>query len=313
MTPELLSNHIELLLVLAVIALERWLPLLSWYHPFTLVKLGFSNLAKRTYSDNSSKPYLLLASVLSISICVLLPLLLVSLFSQLVYYPELLSAFLLYLSLSANPLLNKTKRIRQALKQHRKSLARAILDTITVRETTKLTEAGVAKATIESLALRMLREYFSPLLLFCLFDAQAAFAYTLLWHLHQAMRQVAPPNSAYLVASKWLLAFCQAPALLLYLLPLLVTKHVMEIFRFIKVYGQHFYHRSSGLVLCVFSARLQVQLGGPAYYNKVRHDRMRVSLHRQPNADDISVALRLIEQVNGLWIVLICAGYLLSA
>ncbi|MEO2281798.1 cobalamin biosynthesis protein [Pseudoalteromonas pernae] len=313
MTPELLSNHLELLLVLAVIALERWLPLLSWYHPFTLVQLGFNNLAKRTYHASASKTYLLMASVLSIFICVLVPLVLISLFSQLVYYPELLGAFLLYLSLSANPLQNKAKRIRQALKQHRKSLARAILATITVRETAKLTEAGIAKATIESLVLRMLREYFSPLLLFCIFGAHAAFAYTLLWHLHQAMRQMAAPDSAYLVASKWLLALCQAPALILYLLPLLFTKYALEILRFIKVYGQHFYHRSSGLVLCFFSARLQVQLGGPAFYNNVRHNRMRVSLHRQPNADDISVALKTVEQVNALWILAICAGYLITS
>ncbi|MFY8273001.1 cobalamin biosynthesis protein CobD/CbiB [Pseudoalteromonas sp. SSDWG2] len=313
MTWDTLGNYSELLLVLAAIALERWLPLPSWYHPFTLVRLIFSNLVKRTYQPTHTSPYLLLASVLSIALCVLLPLVLISAFSQLVYYPELLNAFLLYLSLSSHTLINKVKRTAQALKQHRKSLARAILGNITVRETTRLSEAGIAKASIESLVLRMLKDYFTPLFLYCVFGGLAAFSYALLWQLHQAMRMHAMPNSAYLIASKWLLSVCQLPALVLYLGPLLFSRHALEALRFIKVYGQHFYHRSTGIILSFFSARLQIQLGGPAFYHDMRFEKMRVSLHRQPQCQDIGAAVRAVEQINALWLAVIIFSYIISA
>ncbi|WP_105190603.1 cobalamin biosynthesis protein [Pseudoalteromonas sp. T1lg48] len=302
---EALSNHLELLLLLAAIALARWLPLPSWYHPFTLLRLAFSNLVARTYAANHSSAYLGLAAVLSIALCVLLPLLALTLFSQLVFYPELFSALVLYLCLGDAPLRLTSKRIAQALLQQRKSLARALLSKLSNRDAERLTEQGIAKANIEILVLRMLHDYFTPLLLYCLAGYQATFAYALLWQLHQAMREHASADSHYLFASKWLLSLCQLPALALYLLPMLLSKYGTVAWRFIRKYGQHFYHRPSGWILSVFSATLQIQLGGPAYYHGERFERMRVGLYRQPEAGDIQAALRTLEVINGLWLLVI--------
>ncbi|MBS3799036.1 cobalamin biosynthesis protein [Pseudoalteromonas sp. BDTF-M6] len=306
-----MSNHLELLLLLAAVALARWLPLPSWYHPFTLLRLAYGNLVARTYTPHHSSAYLGLAAVLSIVLCVLLPMLALTLFAQLVFYPELLSALVLYLCLGEAPLRQTSQRIAQALQQKRKSLARALLSKLSNRDVERLTEQGIAKANIEILVLRLLHEYFTPLLLYCLAGYQACFAYALLWQLHQAMRMHAPPNSHYLFASKWLLSLCQLPALVFYLLPLVVSKHGKVAWRYIKKYGQHFYHRPSGWLLSVFSAALQIQLGGPAYYHGERFERMRIGLYRQPEADDIKAALKTTEMINGMWLLVIMATFLL--
>ena len=134
MLVEALSAQLSLLLLLAAIACERWLPLSPWYHPFTLARLGFNNLVKRTFNPQDSVGYHLLIAILSLALCVLLPLTLIALFSHLVYYPEALSALLLYLSLDSHTIRSKSTRIALALKQQRKSLARALLATIVVRD-----------------------------------------------------------------------------------------------------------------------------------------------------------------------------------
>ncbi|MEM0516440.1 cobalamin biosynthesis protein [Pseudoalteromonas sp. YIC-827] len=310
---EAFSNHLELLLLLTAVALARWLPLPSWYHPFTLLRLAFGNLVARTYSPEYSSSYLGLAAISSIALCVLLPLLMLTLFAQLVFYPELLSALVLYFCLGETPLRQTSQRIAQALQQERNPLAKALLSKLANRDAERLNTQGIAKANIEILVLRMLHDYFSPLLLYCLAGYQASFAYALLWQLHRAMRAHALPNSRYLFASKWLLSLCQLPALLLYLLPALFSKYRAIAWRYIRNYGQHFYHSPSGWILSVFSALLQVQLGGPAYYQGQRFERMRIGLYRQPEAEDIKAALSIIERINGLWLLVIIISFLFLA
>ncbi|MCG7570872.1 cobalamin biosynthesis protein [Pseudoalteromonas sp. CNC9-20] len=310
MLVEALSAQLSLLLLLAAIACERWLPLSPWYHPFTLARLGFNNLVKRTFNPQDSVGYHLLIAILSLALCVLLPLTLIALFSHLVYYPEALSALLLYLSLDSHTIRSKSTRIALALKQQRKSLARALLATIVVRDCERLNSQGVAKACIESVVLRMLHTYFAPLLLYCLFGGIAALAYSLTWTLHTAMRKHALPSSPYLYASKWLLTLCCVAALVMYLLPLAMMTQQRKLWRYLRIYGRHFYHRVSGFTLSVFSTLLQVQLGGPAFYQGHRFERMRIGVDHLPDDKTIKATLKYIDGVNMLWLAVIALSHI---
>lgn len=302
---EPIADHLHLLLFLAAIALERWLPLVTWYHPFTLVKLAFVNLVKRTFHHEQKAFSQYLASTLALGVILLVCLTLMYLFLQLVYYPQLLSAFILYLCLDSHTPKRKAQAIYQKLNSKQKGLAKALLAGIVCRQVNRLSVAGITKATLESTTLRYMQHYFCVILLYWITGALGVLAYRLITLLHQACREQMFPNSAYLKPINALLFVLQLPACGLLTLCFLAANHTRVGVNNIKHYGRHFYNKNTGVLLSAAASALAVQLGGPAIYQQQRFEKMRISLAPLPTPAHIPILLRTLEQINAVWLLVI--------
>ena len=311
MTQQALEAVAYLVLLLAAVGFERWLPLNSWYHPLTLARVIFSNVIIRTFSDKNSLP--ILTSALAICVCAVFPVILIALFSDLVYYPELLAALILYICLDSHTAMDKSKRISQALLLKQKSLARALVAKQVVRDCDTLSEQGIAKACVHGTVLQFHKGYFVPLFWFLVSNAYVTLFYCLLLLLHQQVRQRFLPNSPYLMPSNSLLVVFQAPVFALNTLVIMCVTPINKALHFMRIYGRHYPNYLSGILLSVISAKFNIQLGGPAFYQAIRFEGLRISTQKQCQSSDILLVRRLMRSLWVLWLGVITGLWMIWA
>ncbi len=301
MLTELARDNLGFLTLLLACIAERWLPLVSWYHPNTLLGGIFTALAKRVYREKESASYQKFSGTLAF----LLPLLILcpltfGIFSF-AFHPDWLGALLLYLMLDSQSGERKALRIARLLKQQQKTAARELAGTLLARENARLSEAGICKATIETMTLRLARHYFAVLFWFLLTGPIGALAYRLLTLMQQGWRAVMLPDSPFLLPLKRVLWLLEWLPVRLLALTLLLGSQTRQGLHFIKYYARHYYQTNTGWLLSVLSASLGAQLGGPAYYRGVRYNRMRIGQQRQPVPEDILMARARLGQAKSLW------------
>lgn len=311
MTNQALEAISYLVLLLAAIGFERWLPLSSWYHPLTLARVMFANVIARTFKADNSVP--ILTSALAICVCAAFPVILIALFSDLVYYPELLAALILYMCLDSHTALDKSKRISQALLVKQKSLARALVAKQVVRDCDTLSEQGIAKACIHGTVLQFQKAYFVPLFWFLVSNAYVTLFYCLLLLLHQQIRKHFLPNSPYLFPTNSLLLLFQAPVFALNTLIIMCITPINKVLYFMRIYGRHYPSYLSGMLLCVISAKFNIQLGGPAFYQAIRFEGLRISTQQQCQSSDIVLVRRLMRSLWVLWLGVIAGLWMIWA
>lgn len=305
MLPNLVQQHVDFIVFILALLAERFLPLVSWYHPNTFLTAVFSALGKRVYHKKEAASYQYLSSSLCFTLVLLVIMILVILLVEFAYYPELLAGLILYLSLEWRSVESKALRIARLVKQNQKSTARELLKPLLARQVDKLSSPGICKAIMETLILRVARHYFSVIFIYLLFGPMVALAYRLLTLIHQAWRRDMLPNSPFLKSLRWVLFFIEWLPTRLLALTIAASKASKLSIHYIKHYGRHFYQTNSGWLLSCCSASIGVQLGGPAMYQGIRFDKMRIGTERLPQADDIPVLLNRLNQARGFWLLVI--------
>ena len=305
MLSNLVQQHVDFIVFILALLAERFLPLVSWYHPNTFLGAVFNALAKRVYRSTESTSYQYLSSSLCFTLVILVIMTLVILLLEFAYYPELLAGLILYLSLEWRTVESKTLRIARLLKQNQKATARELLKPLLARQVNTLSSPGICKAAMEALILRVARHYFSVIFIYLLFGPMAALAYRLLTLIHQAWRRDLLPNSPFLKSLSGLLFIIEWLPTRLLALTIAASKASKLSIHYIKHYGRHFYQTNSGWLLSCCSASIGVQLGGPAIYQGVRFDKMRIGTERLPKADDIPVLINRLNQARGFWLLII--------
>ena len=307
MLANLVQQHVDFIVFIGALLAERFLPLVSWYHPNTFLSAVFTALGKRIYRKNEATSYHYLSSSLCFILVTLVIMTLVILLLEFAYYPELLAGLILYLSLEWQNLESKARRIAQLLKKNQKATARELLNPLLARQVEKLSNPGICKAVMETLILKVARYYFSVIFIYLLLGPMAALAYRLLTLIHQAWRKDSLPNSPFLKPLNWLLYIVEWIPTRLLTLTIAASKGSKMSIHYIKHYGRHFYQTNSGWLLSCCSASVGVQLGGPAIYQGQRFDKMRIGTERLPQADDIAVLLNRLNQARGFWLIVIVA------
>ncbi len=307
MITDFVQNHLDIIVFFIALIAERFLPLLSWYHPTTLLIVIFSALGERLYNTANPKSYQYLASTLAFSFTVLVIVTLVLLFLEFAFYPELLNGLILYLLLSSRAQEKKSLRIARLLKLNQKATTRELLTSLVARDVSSLSTAGICKATMESLVLQSARHYFAVIFFYLLGGATLALVYRLLTLMHQAWRKNRKPDNPFLTSIAKLLFVLEWLPIRLVALTIAATNANKQSIHYIKHYGRHFYQTNTGWLLSVTSAALQVQLGGPALYQGERYNKMRVGTDRLPNADDIPALVNRLNQAKAFWLLLIVA------
>lgn len=307
MLANLVQQHVDFIVFIGALLAERFLPLVSWYHPNTFLSAVFTALGKRIYRKNEATSYHYLSSSLCFILVTLVIMTLVILLLEFAYYPELLAGLILYLSLEWQNLESKARRIAQQLKKNQKATARELLKPLLARQVEKLSNPGICKAVMETLILKVARNYFSVIFIYLLLGPMVALAYRLLTLIHQAWRKDSLPNSPFLKPLNWLLYIVEWIPTRLLTLTIAASKGSKMSIHYIKHYGRHFYQTNSGWLLSCCSASVGVQLGGPAIYQGQRFDKMRIGTERLPQADDIAVLLNRLNQARGFWLIVIIA------
>ena len=312
MLSNIVQNHLDFIAFIVALLAERFLPLVSWYHPNTALVAVFNAIGKRIYKSKEPNSYQYLSSLLASTLILSVILTIIIVLLEFAFYPELLAGLILYLCLESKSIDKKALRIAKLTKQNQKSAARELLKPLLARDVNKLSAPGIIKALIESLILRTARYYFVVIFIFLILGPIAALAYRLLTLIQQAWRNEIAPNSPFLKPLKIILFVIELIPMRLLALTIAASKATKQSMHYIKHYGRHFYQKNTGWLLSTCSASLGVQLGGPSVYFGARFNKMRIGTDRLPTADDVPVIINRLNQARAFWLLVIVAVEILK-
>lgn len=302
---DIAQQHLGIILLIVAICAERILPLSRAYHPFTLLKLIFSNIQSRIFDPKSTIQYQYLAGTLGLILPVLTLLTLVWGILYFAIYPQWLAAFILYLCIESKELESAVKKIPALLKHNQKAAARDLLRLWLRRDTTSLSEVGIVKASIETLVLRLARHYFAVIFWFLIAGPFVALSYRLINLVHNTWSKKIAPDAAFLKPVQIIDYLFEWLPVRLVACSIILSKHSRLAIRYIGQYGQFFYQKNSGWLISAMAAAMQIQIGGPALYQKKRYAKMRVGQGPLPSTRAIPHALGILNQVKILWLSVI--------
>ena len=302
---DIAQQHLGIILLIVAICAERILPLSRAYHPFTLLKLIFSNIQSRIFDPKSTIQYQYLAGTLGLILPVLTLLTLVWGILYFAIYPQWLAAFILYLCIESKELESAVKKIPALLKHNQKAAARDLLRLWLRRDTASLSEVGIVKASIETLVLRLARHYFAVIFWFLIAGPFVALSYRLINLVHNTWSKKIAPDAAFLKPVQIIDYLFEWLPVRLVACSIILSKHSRLAIRYIGQYGQFFYQKNSGWLLSAMAAAMQIQIGGPALYQKKRYAKMRVGQGPLPSTRAIPHALGILNQVKILWLSVI--------
>ena len=313
MLNNIVQNHLDFIVFICALLAERFLPLVSWYHPNHILSAIFNAIGQRVYKKTDSKQYHYLAALLASTLVLTVIMIIVVLLLEFAFYPELLSGLILYLCLESSSINKKAIRIAKLTKKNQKSTARELLKPLVAREVKALSNPGIIKAVMESVILRTARHYFVVIFIFLLLGPIATLAYRLLTLIQQAWRTDIAPDSSFLTPLKLILFIIEYIPIRLLALTIASLKASKKSMHYIKHYGRHFYQKNTGWLLSVCSASLGVQLGGPGIYIEQRFNKMRVGVERLPSADDVPKLLNTLNQARFFWLLIIISVEIIMA
>lgn len=226
---------------------------------------------------------------------------------------HLFDVLCLYLAIGARSLEQHAGAVAGALEQRDLPLARARVGMIVSRDTSRLDEAGVARATVESVLENGSDAVFAALFWFLLLGAPGAVLYRLANTLDAMWGY---RNERYLhfgwAAARFDDGLNFIPARLTALTYTLLgnTKAAWQCWR---LQAHAWYSPNAGPVMAAGAGALELSLGGPAVYHGVLKTRPTLGMGRVPEGADIRRAIRLVNRGIGLWVVIALMGGLLHA
>ncbi|POA98131.1 cobalamin biosynthesis protein [Chromobacterium sinusclupearum] len=211
---------------------------------------------------------------------------------------------LLYLAVGAQSLGQHAKRVQQALADGDLQLARERVGWIVSRDTSELDEAGVARATIESVLENGSDAIFAALFWFLVLGAPGAVLYRLSNTLDAMWGY---KNERYLhfgwAAARFDDVLNYVPARLTALTYLLLG-NAADGWRCWRTQAPTWYSPNAGPVMAAGAGALGVSLGGGARYHGQWKERPPLGCGPAPTQADIGRAVRLVQRGMWLWAAL---------
>ena len=292
------------LAVSAALVLDALLGEPRRFHPL----IGFGRLAtaleRRLYAD--SIPRGMVAAGL-----LLVPFTLFAALPGLVFTGPGVVAFdvlCLYLALGGRSLAEHARQVREALTAGDLATARERVGRMVSRDTADLDREGVARAAVESVLENGNDAVFGALFWFVAAGAPGVVLYRLantldaMWGYRSARyvrfgRACARLDDLlnYLPARLTALAYAATGAF----------QRALHCWR---CQGRAWKSPNAGAVMAAGAGSLGLQLGGPARYQGVTHERPPLGEGRPPEATDIERALRLVRRTTILWLLALFAG-----
>jgi adenosylcobinamide-phosphate synthase len=295
------------LLLCAAVLLDRLLGEPQRWHPL----VGFGLLARRVEHLFYGTSYWRgIAAVCAL----LLPLAALAAWLQsLAFIGTLSSVVLLYFAIAPRSLREHAERVAAALSANDLPAARGAVSMMVSRDTTKLNEEGVARATVESVLENGNDAIFSALFWFAVAGAPGVVVYRLsntldaMWGYRNARY-----NEFGWAAARLDDALNYVPARLTALSYALLG-HTRSALQCWRAQAPQWDSPNAGPVMAAGAGALQVRLGGKAIYHGEISERPLLGCGAEVAGGDIARAVQLVQRTVYLWLGGIGLGALLMA
>ncbi|KZN67867.1 cobalamin biosynthesis protein CobD/CbiB [Pseudoalteromonas luteoviolacea] len=279
------------------------LRLSNLYHPNTLFTLIASNLAKRVVRDNIAKSHHTLSGTLAFTLPIITIMALLFALSFISFYPQWFGGLILYLCLDTH-FEKRARRIAKLLTVNQKGSAKQLLSSMVARDTQSLSEIGIIKACLDSLALNSVRQFYLVLIFYLVGGPYLALAYKLMMLCDHSWRQLLNPNHPFLAPVQRAIYVLEWLPLRAFVITMSLTQNFAKTQHYLKHYAQHYSNKHTGWIVSLFSANLNVQLAGPRFYHGQRFENIRIGSDRQPTVEDIQHMLKLQSTMRWFWLSL---------
>ncbi len=293
------------LLAIVVLMLSRFAPIPASYRPWFFFKTIAQAISQKVAKPDNGAQQQYLAGVLALLVFMVPFSMLLLAFDELSAWPEFFEAVLLYMALDWQFYANQLAQIDNSLNKQQLSLAKDQLQPLVLRKTSQLSETGIAKAALDSLALRLGKHWFGVLFWYLVGGGITACCYRLLLEVQQQWN----PKLTQLREFGFFTAMIEKIASFL---PLMLNtmllaawvniKDTLTFFRFSQDLQLSF---SSRWLLSAWAAALQCSMAGPVYYNLQKTSRVRVGPERQPSNSHLQLALKLALQLQNIALLLV--------
>lgn len=293
---------------IAAVILDRWLGEARHFHPLA----GFGMVADQVegYFNLDGKGDRA-AGALALTLLVL-PLTVFAWLLSSTFGP-LFDLALLYLALGGRSLASHGRRVQLALEAGDLTAARAGVAEIVSRDTDKLDQPGVIRATIESILENGSDAIFGALFWFLIAGAPGVMLY----------RLVNTLDAMWGYRTERFLAFGQAAARVDDLLNWIPARLTAWAYCAAGNWqqGRHSWRTQAhllsspngGVVMAAGAGALGIELGGPAVYHGEHQDKPYFGSQQKPEVSDIHRALDLLHKALFIWLVAALVGGLLFA
>ncbi|WP_373501475.1 adenosylcobinamide-phosphate synthase CbiB [Desulfococcus sp.] len=223
----------------------------------------------------------------------------------------LLEIIALYFCIAARGLSAAAGEIYGILRQGDLAAARSALSMIVGRETDRLSDAGVARAAVETVAENLVDGFIAPLFFFLLGGVPLAAAYkmvntldSMVGYKNDAYREFGKVSARIDDAANYLPARLSAPVIAL--AAQLLNRRGIPAFRMAANEGRRHSSPNAGWAEAAFAGALRVKLGGPNVYHGRVVDKPYIGgAFGDVTAKDIPRACDLLELSAFLWFVII--------
>ncbi len=227
----------------------------------------------------------------------------------------LFDSFILYLVLGARSLVEHAQRVIDALQLKRLKEARTLVGHLVSRDTDKMTETDMSRATIESTLENGNDAIFAPLFWFAVGGAPAAVFYRLSNTL-DAMWGYRTTRYLYFgrTAARLDDIVNYIPARLT-AITYACLGHFQTALQCWRAQAYKCKSPNGGPVMSSGAGALALQLGGPTYYHGKLEDYPIIGCGEIPDTSDIMQATRLVQRGTGIWLLiawLMVGGYTLA-
>lgn len=295
-----------LLLILALLC-GRFLPIPLVYHPFSFFAAFCQALAHKVHPDpQRSAAQQRLSGLLALIIVLALPLTLLACVYLFASWSLLIDAIILVFCANWQPYQHQAEKISQSLTKELITLARVQARLLLLRDTKPLSSMGLVKALLESLCLRFSQQIIATIFWYLLAGAMGLLCYRLCQVASQQWSIKLAKNRHFgIVACRIHQLLCVAPyCLSLCLLYLQRTKNTRIAKRCVEGEAMP---RAKAWLLQQLSNTLQVNLGGPAYYQQQQVRRLRLQQQHEPDIVDLKRLMRLQQHQFTLLILLLAS------
>jgi adenosylcobinamide-phosphate synthase len=294
--------------VLLALLLDAFFGEPSRFHPL----VGFGRVARemenRCLKLDSSSAWQRACGALATIVIVSIPTAVISLVAA--YFEQtvgnvLIAAVILYCAIGARSLAEHARAVKVALDDNTLELARERTGLMVSRDTTKLHENGLTKATIESVLENGSDAVLAPIFWFAVGGIPALVAYRLIntldamWgYRSQRYRYFGSTAAVADDLLNWIPARLTALAYTL-------VGHSTAAVRCWREQARLWDSPNAGPVMAAGAGALRVQLGGAATYHGERHIRPDLGCGAVAGHADINSALTLVRNATILWLLVI--------
>lgn len=296
-----------IVLIMAIVC-EKLIRIPNKFHPLILVRLFAKAMSEKVLIQKGrSDKQLRISGAMSIFVMLLPILIFLLTFIWFAEYSWFFEGLFLFFAIQFSSIQNTVSKVGGLLKANKKALARNILSPIVLRQVESLSSMGIVKAAIETYILRFQYQFITTLFWFLILGGVAAFVYRCCYEISQVWniknikyKHFGRPASKLSYYLQWIPVRI---SMLLFTGTLGLTGSIKALRKLSGSVSTH------SMILAVHAGALDMQLGGPAFYDNRKVRLPKVGTETAPELGKINKLLTLLTQYKVILFTFISICY----